>query len=288
MTKDYTDEIELIEKNKRIKNKLLFFHYYDNFYSDLSEILEEEDFYKCDVSLKQLFKLVCKSLNSKKGTTIDSGDLMKIYLAMIKQDIIYSSPGIQKVVDYNFEKINSSEVEYVKTIDKGINFSLNSKVEFMSHFKDIMTHLNNNICDLFNEEECDRILTDIYESLIKRLECCFMLDNFNSDDVLLAMDKETRDYFINRAKATDFKLGNMFGLKELQILYNNLGKIEQQVCFVSMIYGLFTDESLSDDEIDNICEELKIRKSDFFESVTVINASVDAYTDTESKSLYLQ
>lgn len=272
MNKNFKEEIDLINKNDQIKEKLLTMEVYNSFYNSILECLpagnpDVIEYYES--ILKDTFKTVISELSLQEKTSVDARQFMRAYIRLFGSKCIGVRALDGVIVSFN----NSFGVDsplfddkLVKVIDSYETIPFDKKVEVIIQFDDYMRDVYHKLNMHLNKETGSRLKPNISAMLLAKLRDYLAKDNgldVSAAGLKAYMMSTTKDYLMN--ELNNGSLGfDSFNENITEACYN-FSEPEQKFWLVVGIYNIaFDDERYkSKESTPQLLEDLGLSADEY-------------------------
>ena len=275
MIKNFKKELELINSNNCINEKLMIFSLYNEFYNDILGHADDYFIQYYAPFMEKTFELVVAGLNLQDNISVSAEQFMRIYFQMLKISRLSSMPQAKGIIKTFENELNSciEASEYVNVIEKFNLISLDTKVNIMAQFREYINNMFLTTIDLYGEENSKGLRHSILDMLSIKLEE-YLKDSlekgYNEKDIINnlkpAMMVVTKDHLMNQLRNGDTSLID-FPDEETKQFFGSFKEIEQKIWLMGAIYGIAgydrNDKSKNDEKIKEMCEFLGISKLKF-------------------------
>ena len=272
MIKNFKKELDLINSNNCINEKLMIFSLYNEFYNDILGHADDYFIQHYAPFMEKTFELVVAGLNLQDNISVSAEQFMRVYLQMLKKSRLSSLPQAKGIIKTFDDELNSfiEASEYVNVIEKIDSIPLDTKVNIMAQFREYINSMFLTTIDLYGEEKSKGLRHSILDMLSIKLEE-YLNDSlekgYNENDITTnlkpAMMVITKDYLMNKLRNGDTSLID-FQDEETKYFFGSFKEIEQKIWLMGAIYGIAgydrNDKSKDDEKIKEMCELLGISK----------------------------
>ena len=154
MIKNFKKELELINSNNCINEKLMIFSLYNEFYNDILGHADDYFIQHYAPFMEKNFELVVAGLNLQDNISVSAEQFMRVYFQMLKKSRLSSMPQAKGIIKTFENELNSfiEASEYVNVIEKFDSISLDTKVNIMAQFREYINNMFLTTIDLYGEE----------------------------------------------------------------------------------------------------------------------------------------
>lgn len=272
MIKNFKSELDLVNSNKNISEKLMIFSLYNEFYNDVLGSAGDYFIKKYEPFMKKTFELVVASLNSQENVNVNAEQFMRAYFKMLKKSRLSSMPQVKGII-ITFEKelndfIDASE--YANVIEQFESIPLVAKVNIMIHFREYINNMYLTTIELYGEKNSKELRHNILDMLSIRLGE-YLKDGLNqgvdstnlTDNLKPVMMTSTKDYLMNKLKNGEFGFEDIQD-EDVKEFFANFNETEQKIWLIGAIYAIAgydkNDKSKEKEKIEEICKLLGISK----------------------------
>lgn len=272
MIKNFKKELELINSNDFINEKLMIFSLYNEFYNDILGHADDYFIRYYAPFMEKTFELVVVGLNLKGNISVSAEQFMRIYFQMLKKSRLSSMPQAKGIIKTFENELNSfiEASEYVNVIEKFSSISLDTKVNIMAQFREYINNMFLTTIDLYGEKNSKGLRHNILDILSIKLEE-YLKDNleegYNENDITNKLKPTmmvvTKDYLMNQLGNGDTSLID-FQDEATKQFFGGFNEIEQKIWLMGAIYIIAgydrNDKSKDDEKMKEMCELLGISK----------------------------
>ncbi len=272
MIKNFKKELELINSNDFINEKLMIFSLYNEFYNDILGHADDYFIRYYAPFMEKTFELVVAELNLKDNISVSAEQFMRFYFQMLKKSRLSSMPQAKGIIKTFENELNSfiEASEYVNVIEKFSSISLDTKVNIMAQFREYINNMFLTTIDLYGEKNSKGLRHNILDILSIKLEE-YLKDNleegYNENDITNKLKPTmmvvTKDYLMNQLGNGDTSLID-FQDEATKQFFGGFNEIEQKIWLMGAIYIIAgydrNDKSKDDEKIKEMCELLGISK----------------------------
>lgn len=272
MIKNFKKELELINSNDFINEKLMIFSLYNEFYNDILGHADDYFIQYYAPFMEKNFELVVAELNLKDNISVSAEQFMRFYFQMLKKSRLSSMPQAKGIIKTFENELNSfiEASEYVNVIEKFSSISLDTKVNIMAQFREYINNMFLTTIDLYGEKNSKGLRHNILDILSIKLEE-YLKDNleegYNENDITNKLKPTmmvvTKDYLMNQLGNGDTSLID-FQDEATKQFFGGFNEIEQKIWLMGAIYIIAgydrNDKSKDDEKIKEMCELLGISK----------------------------
>ena len=269
MIKNFTEELELMNSNNCINEKLMVFSLYNEFYNDILAHIDDNNINYYAPLMEKSFDLVVAGLNLQHNINVNAKQFMNLYLEVLNKSRFSSMPQTKGIIKTYKNELNSfiEANEYVNVIDKFNTISLDTKVNVMAQFREYINNMFITTINLYGEENSKDLRFSILDMQSTKLEE-YLKDSIekgnNENDIInnlkSTMAINTKDYLKNKLRNGDNSLKN-FEDESFKQFFNDFNEIEQKIWLMGTIYGIANYNQAKDKEkIEEICELVGISK----------------------------
>ncbi len=269
MIKNFTEELELMNSNNCINEKLMVFSLYNEFYNDILAHIDDNNINYYAPLMEKSFDLVVAVLNLQNNINVNAKQFMNLYLEVLNKSRFSSMPQTKGIIKTYKNELNSfiEANEYVNVIDKFNTISLDTKVNVMAQFREYINNMFITTINLYGEENSKDLRFNILDMQSTKLEE-YLKDSIekgnNENDIInnlkSTMAINTKDYLKNKLRNGDNSLKN-FEDESFKQFFNDFNEIEQKIWLMGTIYGIANYNQAKDKEkIEEICELVGISK----------------------------
>lgn len=277
MIKNFKKELELINSNDFINEKLMIFSLYNEFYNDILGHADDYFIQYYAPFMEKNFELVVVGLNLKGNISVSAEQFMRIYFQMLKKSRLSSMPQAKGIINTFENELNSfiEASEYVNVIEKFNSISLDTKVNIMAQFREYINNMFLITIDLYGEKNSKGLRHNILDMLSIKLEE-YLKDSlekgYNENDITNNLKPTmmviTKDYLMNQLENGDTSLID-FQDEATKKFFGGFKEIEQKIWLMGAIYIIAgydrNDKSKDDEKIKEMCELLGISKLKYTE-----------------------
>lgn len=277
MIKNFKKELELINSNDFINEKLMIFSLYNEFYNDILGHADDYFIRYYAPFMEKTFELVVAGLNLKGNVSVSAEQFMRFYFQMLKKSRLSSMPQAKGIIKTFENELNSfiEASEYVNVIEKFSSISLDTKVNIMAQFREYINNMFLTTIDLYGEKNSKGLRHNILDILSIKLEE-YLKDNleegYNENDITNNLKPTmmviTKDYLMNQLGNGDTSLID-FQDEATKQFFGGFNEIEQKIWLMGAIYIIAgydrNDKSKDDEKIKEMCELLGISKLKYTE-----------------------
>jgi len=272
LIKNFKKELELINSNDFINEKLMIFSLYNEFYNDILGHADDYFIRYYAPFMEKTFELVVAELNLKDNISVSAEQFMRFYFQMLKKSRLSSMPQAKGIIKTFENELNSfiEASEYVNVIEKFSSISLDTKVNIMAQFREYINNMFLTTIDLYGEKNSKGLRHNILDILSIKLEE-YLKDNleegYNENDITNKLKPTmmvvTKDYLMNQLGNGDTSLID-FQDEATKQFFGGFNEIEQKIWLMGAIYIIAgydrNDKSKDDEKIKEMCELLGISK----------------------------
>lgn len=277
MIKNFKKELELINSNDFINEKLMIFSLYNEFYNDILGHADDYFIRYYAPFMEKTFELVVAELNLKDNISVSAEQFMRFYFQMLKKSRLSSMPQAKGIIKTFENELNSfiEASEYVNVIEKFSSISLDTKVNIMAQFREYINNMFLTTIDLYGEKNSKGLRHNILDILSIKLEE-YLKDSlekgYNENDITNNLKPTmmviTKDYLMNQLGNGDTSLID-FQDEATKQFFGGFNEIEQKIWLMGAIYIIAgydrNDKSKDDEKIKEMCELLGISKLKYTE-----------------------
>ena len=279
MIKNFKKELELINSNNCINERLMIFLLYTELYNDILGHADDYFIQHYAPFMEKTFELVVARLNLQDNISVNAKQFMKLYLQMLKKSGLSSLPQAKKSTKTFENKLNSfiEDSEYVNVIEKFNSISLDTKVNIMAQFREYINNMFFTVIDLYGEENSKGLRHSILDMLSIKLGE-YLIDSlekgYNENDIISNLKPtlmvNTKYYLMNQLKNGGTSLID-FQDEETRTFFGSFKEVEQKIWSMGAIYDIAgydkNDKSKEAEKIKEICELLGISKLKYIKIV---------------------
>jgi len=277
LIKNFKKELELINSNDFINEKLMIFSLYNEFYNDILGHADDYFIRYYAPFMEKTFELVVAELNLKDNISVSAEQFMRFYFQMLKKSRLSSMPQAKGIIKTFENELNSfiEASEYVNVIEKFSSISLDTKVNIMAQFREYINNMFLTTIDLYGEKNSKGLRHNILDILSIKLEE-YLKDSlekgYNENDITNNLKPTmmviTKDYLMNQLGNGDTSLID-FQDEATKQFFGGFNEIEQKIWLMGAIYIIAgydrNDKSKDDEKIKEMCELLGISKLKYTE-----------------------
>ena len=267
MKKDYKKELELINSNKRISERLMIIGLYNEFYNEIVNNTEDNFIKHYASFMEKTFEIAAIGLEKNEKLSVNAKQFMEIFFEILKKNRLSNmSPAYEIIEKYEKEiKASSDKFEYVNIIDKTDSISIDEKINIMLEFKEFIDNMNEKANFTFGKKNTKDLREKLLHLQIDKLKEFLKENNTikNNDNLKEVMMTSTKEYLIKRL------INPEDGLKDIQD--NNMNEFlskfnetEKKLWLIGIIYGISgydrNDKKNEEKIIEEICQTLGITK----------------------------
>ena len=269
MIKNFKKELELINSNNCINEKLMIFSLYNEFYNDILGHADDYFIQHYAPFMEKTFELVVAGLNLQDNISVSAEQFMRVYFKMLKKSRLSSMPQAKGIIKTFENELNSfiEASEYVNVIEKFNSISLDTKVNIMAQFREYINNMFLTTIDLYGEKNSKGLRHSILDMLSIKLEE-YLKDSlekgYNENDITSNLKPTmmviTKDYLMDKLRNGDTSLID-FEDEAAKQFFDSFKEIEQKIWLMGLIYGIADyDKSKDNEKIKEMCELLGISK----------------------------
>lgn len=269
MIKNFKKELELINSNNCINEKLMIFSLYNEFYNDILGHAGDYFIQHYAPFMEKTFELVVAGLNLQDNISVSAEQFMRVYFQMLKKSRLSSMPQAKGIIKTFENELNSfiEASEYVNVIEKFNSISLDTKVNIMAQFREYINNMFLTTIDLYGEKNSKGLRHSILDMLSIKLEE-YLKDSlekgYNENDITSNLKPTmmviTKDYLMDKLRNGDTSLID-FEDEAAKQFFDSFKEIEQKIWLMGLIYGIADyDKSKDNEKIKEMCELLGISK----------------------------
>ncbi len=269
MIKNFKKELELINSNNCINEKLMIFSLYNEFYNDILGHADDYFIQHYVPFMEKTFELVVAGLNLQDNISVSAEQFMRVYFQMLKKSRLSSMPQAKGIIKTFENELNSfiEASEYVNVIEKFNSISLDTKVNIMAQFREYINNMFLTTIDLYGEKNSKGLRHSILDMLSIKLEE-YLKDSlekgYNENDITSNLKPTmmviTKDYLMDKLRNGDTSLID-FEDEAAKQFFDSFKEIEQKIWLMGLIYGIADyDKSKDNEKIKEMCELLGISK----------------------------
>ncbi len=269
MIKNFKKELELINSNNCINEKLMIFSLYNEFYNDILGHADDYFIQHYAPFMEKTFELVVAGLNLQDNISVSAEQFMRVYFQMLKKSRLSSMPQAKGIIKTFENELNSfiEASEYVNVIEKFNSISLDTKVNIMAQFREYINNMFLTTIDLYGEKNSKGLRHSILDMLSIKLEE-YLKDSlekgYNENDITSNLKPTmmviTKDYLMDKLRNGDTSLID-FEDEAAKQFFDSFKEIEQKIWLMGLIYGIADyDKSKDNEKIKEMCELLGISK----------------------------
>lgn len=269
MIKNFKKELELINSNNCINEKLMIFSLYNEFYNDILDHADDYFIQHYAPFMEKTFELVVAGLNLQDNISVSAEQFMRVYFQMLKKSRLSSMPQAKGIIKTFENELNSfiEASEYVNVIEKFNSISLDTKVNIMAQFREYINNMFLTTIDLYGEKNSKGLRHSILDMLSIKLEE-YLKDSlekgYNENDIISNLKPTmmviTKDYLMDKLRNGDTSLID-FEDEAAKQFFDSFKEIEQKIWLMGLIYGIADyDKSKDNEKIKEMCELLGISK----------------------------
>lgn len=269
MIKNFKKELELINSNNCINEKLMIFSLYNEFYNDILGHADDYFIQHYAPFMEKTFELVVAGLNLQDNISVSVEQFMRVYFQMLKKSRLSSMPQAKGIIKTFENELNSfiEASEYVNVIEKFNSISLDTKVNIMAQFREYINNMFLTTIDLYGEKNSKGLRHSILDMLSIKLEE-YLKDSlekgYNENDITSNLKPTmmviTKDYLMDKLRNGDTSLID-FEDEAAKQFFDSFKEIEQKIWLMGLIYGIADyDKSKDNEKIKEMCELLGISK----------------------------
>lgn len=269
MIKNFKKELELINSNNCINEKLMIFSLYNEFYNDILGHADDYFIQHYAPFMEKTFELVVAGLNLQDNISVSAEQFMRVYFQMLKKSRLSSMPQAKGIIKTFENELNSfiEASEYVNVIEKFNSISLDTKVNIMAQFREYINNMFLTTIDLYGEKNSKGLRHSILDMLSIKLEE-YLKDSlekgYNENDINSNLKPTmmviTKDYLMDKLRNGDTSLID-FEDEAAKQFFDSFKEIEQKIWLMGLIYGIADyDKSKDNEKIKEMCELLGISK----------------------------
>lgn len=269
MIKNFKKELELINSNNCINEKLMIFSLYNEFYNDILGHADDYFIQHYAPFMEKTFELVVAGLNLQDNISVSAEQFMRAYFQMLKKSRLSSMPQAKGIIKTFENELNSfiEASEYVNVIEKFNSISLDTKVNIMAQFREYINNMFLTTIDLYGEKNSKGLRHSILDMLSIKLEE-YLKDSlekgYNENDITSNLKPTmmviTKDYLMDKLRNGDTSLID-FEDEAAKQFFDSFKEIEQKIWLMGLIYGIADyDKSKDNEKIKEMCELLGISK----------------------------
>lgn len=269
MIKNFKKELELINSNNCINEKLMIFSLYNEFYNDILGHADDYFIQHYAPFMEKTFELVVAGLNLQDNISVSAEQFMRVYFQMLKKSRLSSMPQAKGIIKTFENELNSfiEASEYVNVIEKFNSISLDTKVNIMAQFREYINNMFLTTIDLYGEKNSKGLRHSILDMLSIKLEE-YLKDSlekgYNENDITRNLKPTmmviTKDYLMDKLRNGDTSLID-FEDEAAKQFFDSFKEIEQKIWLMGLIYGIADyDKSKDNEKIKEMCELLGISK----------------------------
>lgn len=269
MIKNFKKELELINSNNCINEKLMIFSLYNEFYNDILGHADDYFIQHYAPFMEKTFELVVAGLNLQDNISVSAEQFMRVYFQMLKKSRLSSMPQAKGIIKTFENELNSfiEASEYVNVIEKFNSISLDTKVNIMAQFREYINNMFLTTIDLYGEKNSKGLRHSILDMLSIKLEE-YLKDSlekgYNENDITSNLKPTmmviAKDYLMDKLRNGDTSLID-FEDEAAKQFFDSFKEIEQKIWLMGLIYGIADyDKSKDNEKIKEMCELLGISK----------------------------
>ena len=269
MIKNFKKELELINSNNCINEKLMIFSLYNEFYNDILGHADDYFIQHYAPFMEKTFELVVAGLNLQDNISVSAEQFMRVYFQMLKKSRLSSMPQAKGIIKTFENELNSfiEASEYVNVIEKFNSISLDTKVNIMAQFREYINNMFLTTINLYGEKNSKGLRHSILDMLSIKLEE-YLKDSlekgYNENDITSNLKPTmmviTKDYLMDKLRNGDTSLID-FEDEAAKQFFDSFKEIEQKIWLMGLIYGIADyDKSKDNEKIKEMCELLGISK----------------------------
>lgn len=269
MIKNFKKELELINSNNCINEKLMIFSLCNEFYNDILGHADDYFIQHYAPFMEKTFELVVAGLNLQDNISVSAEQFMRVYFQMLKKSRLSSMPQAKGIIKTFENELNSfiEASEYVNVIEKFNSISLDTKVNIMAQFREYINNMFLTTIDLYGEKNSKGLRHSILDMLSIKLEE-YLKDSlekgYNENDITSNLKPTmmviTKDYLMDKLRNGDTSLID-FEDEAAKQFFDSFKEIEQKIWLMGLIYGIADyDKSKDNEKIKEMCELLGISK----------------------------
>lgn len=279
MIKNFKKELELINSNNCINEKLMIFSLYNEFYNDILSHADDYFIQHYAPFMEKTFELVVAGLNLQGNISVNAEQFMKIYFQMLKKGRLSNFPQVKGIIKTFEDELNSfiETSEYVNVIEEFNSISLDTKVDIMVQFREYINNMFLTTIELYGEENSKELRHSILDMLSIKLEE-YLKDSlgkgYNEKDIINNLKPTmmviTKDYLMNQLRNGDTSLID-FQDEGTKQFFGGFKEIEQKMWLIGAVYAIAGydrhDKSKDNEKMKEICELLGISKLKYIKIV---------------------
>ena len=286
MIKNFNKELELMNENHNINDKLMIFSLYNEMYNAIqantSEIFKE----KYLPFMEKTFELIIAEFNVNDEKSVNAKQFMELYIEMLKKIILFNIIPEAKEIVAIFEKELNSFIEankFVNVIDSYNTISLDTKVKLMSQFREYINDIYLTAIKLYTEKNSNDLRNTILDLQTTKLDDYLkesLENDKNETDIINNLNPNmisiTKEYLINKLKNGKNSLIDLKDEKE-QMLFSNFNDDEQKILLMAEVYaisGYPNNNFKKNERIKEICDVVNISKLKYTKAALSIGIKI--------------
>lgn len=267
MIKDLKREVELIESNCKISDKLIVLSAYFDLYNKVVKCnpnMDIDELNRVESKLESIFEETVKKINyDYNRAMVSSSCFMNCFIDLLKNSSIFP---------HNLDNVEDSLVEsneYIKLIDK-YPFDLKTKAEMMEIYNDYLNYVNSNLINKYGKRDSKTIRNGLSDTVLNKLNIylaeCSTSKKYNFYEMNSNLKLNTKNYLIDLLKSNP-DIFKCFIDKDEETIYNSLSDSKRNLYLILCIYELsgYIVHGYPNNKIvrKEICDEFDISKSKY-------------------------
>ena len=211
MSLNFKKEVNLIESNDKISDKIMILNLMDDFYQEVKDQLGNSKIEEYDKFELAVFDITANELNLPENFRITPDYFMKTFFFQHKCSYNYSTPEILKIIEKYEVNLNNfiSSYGFTREIDRCYFYDLYSKFRIVKAVKKYLNRVIYKVRNTYSKEESVNIIKDIRNIISIKigdyLEECFehnVVFDYTLFNLGSYLDQYVKDYFENNKKYT--------------------------------------------------------------------------------------
>ena len=244
MINNFRKQLELINSNNCINEKLMILSLYNELYNNILSHEDDDCIHYYAAFMEKTFELVVSVTNLQDNISVNAEQFMRTYLQMLKINRLFSLPPAKGIIKTFEDELNLfiETSEYVNVIEKFNSITLDTKVNIMANFREYINNMSLATINIYGEEKSEELRQNILDMLSIKLEE-YLKDSlekgYNENDITNnlkpTMMVNTKDYLMDKLRNGNTSLiGSQDEDLNNDLNYNQ--KIELKMWLMGAIY----------------------------------------------------
>jgi len=159
MIKNFKKELNLINNNKRITEKLMVIAIYNEFFNDMLDTINDNSKQEYSTIMEKTFEATVRYFNAHKTRNVDAKRFMSVYFSIIRESKMFNKASFEQVISTIENRLDdyNNVMDFVNIVDSFKELLLDRKVSIMLEYREYANDLLNAINENDYEKYFERV-----------------------------------------------------------------------------------------------------------------------------------